>query len=508
MGAAEGLNDRYLPMIEADGERARSELRSVVAREPASAPAWGLLAKAYLRCLDLDAAMAAGRRLLELEPNSTYGLHMLGQCQLVKNDLEGALASYERAHRATRSVQSANHQGVVLHRLGRLAEAERRYRSVVSGANMDALEMNWALRGLVGVLRDAGRPLEADRYAHQLLARISRDPVRYASQLVNRDQSNARIEWFELADKANLARLLQRGGETAGLRAPESFVLPEDRAALVAFAAGAPKGAVWIVKPVRGTGGQGISLAADLSAVLDLRDVVVQRYIADPYLVDGRKGHLRIYLLFAALEPLRAYVYGDGVVRFAPEPYDLRPERLGEVSMHVTNTALHRGHPGLVISQDPARDGEGSIWSLAAYLRRLQADGCDPQRVRGDIHALVAAFVRLLRADGLFARLSGSEPPHATGPKLIGLDVLLDAAARPWLIECQAKPAMSGAPLVERVNGPMFATMARMTTGCLFDDAMSAEEVAALRREPAARATREHAIELTERGLFEPLAAD
>ena len=92
-------------------------------------------------------------------------------------------------------------------------------------------------------------------------------------------------------------------------------------------------------------------LTDTVAPLLDERDVVVQRYIDDPYLIDGRKAHLRIYGLIAGTDPLRAYVYRDGIVRFAPEPFERRPGWLDRIDMHVTNTALHRGHPGLTITR-------------------------------------------------------------------------------------------------------------------------------------------------------------
>ena len=49
--------------------------------------------------------------------------------------------------------------------------------------------------------------------------------------------------------------------------------------------------------------------------------MVVQEYLQNPYLIDGLKFDMRIYVLITGLDPLRIFVYEEGLARFATEEY-------------------------------------------------------------------------------------------------------------------------------------------------------------------------------------------
>ena len=80
---------------------------------------------------------------------------------------------------------------------------------------------------------------------------------------------------------------------------------------------------LWIVKPTQSSQGKGIYLIDEISEI-NLKDdrVVICKYISNPLLVNSHKFDLRIYVLVTCIDPLRIYVYNEGLVRFASEPYD------------------------------------------------------------------------------------------------------------------------------------------------------------------------------------------
>lgn len=49
--------------------------------------------------------------------------------------------------------------------------------------------------------------------------------------------------------------------------------------------------------------------------------MIVQRYITNPLLIDGLKFDLRVYVLITCVQPLRIFMFKDGLARFATEPF-------------------------------------------------------------------------------------------------------------------------------------------------------------------------------------------
>ena len=82
---------------------------------------------------------------------------------------------------------------------------------------------------------------------------------------------------------------------------------------------GQHKGATYIVKPQAGSHGDGMNLfkeLKDLPVSLENNDVVVQRYLDKPLLLDGFKFDLRVYVVVIGVDPIKAYICDEGLARF------------------------------------------------------------------------------------------------------------------------------------------------------------------------------------------------
>lgn len=68
---------------------------------------------------------------------------------------------------------------------------------------------------------------------------------------------------------------------------------------------------------------------------------VVSEYIANPMLLNGFKFDMRIYVAVTCVNPLRIYIYEEGLVRFATCKYGHQQGKSAKF-MHLTNYSINK----------------------------------------------------------------------------------------------------------------------------------------------------------------------
>jgi hypothetical protein len=119
----------------------------------------------------------------------------------------------------------------------------------------------------------------------------------------------------------HLARMREKYGHKHYGFVPMTFILPHDTADLQNCMSQNPN-RNFIIKPSSSSQGKGIFITNNFSEISNLRQSsVVSEYIDNPMLIDGYKFDLRIYVALTSINPLRIYIYEDGLVRFATVKY-------------------------------------------------------------------------------------------------------------------------------------------------------------------------------------------
>ena len=115
------------------------------------------------------------------------------------------------------------------------------------------------------------------------------------------------------------------------------------------------------MKPKASSQGKGIYITDNINEIDPDSSSVVSRYIHNPLLINSHKFDLRIYVLITSFEPLKVYVFKEGLTRFASEPYNSNSKY-----SHLTNYSLNKKNENFVNNQSSEEDDYGFKWSLSA----------------------------------------------------------------------------------------------------------------------------------------------
>ncbi|KPA75319.1 putative Tubulin-tyrosine ligase [Leptomonas pyrrhocoris] len=160
----------------------------------------------------------------------------------------------------------------------------------------------------------------------------------------------------------------------------------------------------------------------------DSSSFVIQRYLSHPFLILGHKFDLRLYVVVTSYEPVRMYLYRDGLVRIASAPYHAPASHGGtqasaaggmladvqQLRAHLTNFTVNKQQTASTLSlaapihrsnssDDAVRDGEEGTteeaaaappametkWPLEALGVYMQETGYDWASTQTRIHEVL-----------------------------------------------------------------------------------------------------------------------
>ena len=170
---------------------------------------------------------------------------------------------------------------------------------------------------------------------------------------------------------------------------------------------------------------------------------VMQYFVHNPLLINGRKFDFRVFMLVASSNPFITF-YHDGYLRLSLHQYNPDSKERGAL---LTNTALSKPlfklaeKKGTYQGMTAEQLKEDSVWNFTQFQDHL-----NEQRLIKDQNwlnnylrpELKKAMVHLVRmAQGPFLRTSSVF-------ELYGLDFMMDTNLDLWFIEANAKPLLRG----------------------------------------------------------------
>lgn len=228
---------------------------------------------------------------------------------------------------------------------------------------------------------------------------------------------------------------------------PRTWVLPQQWSEFKERVESGKGNRTFIVKPDASCQGKGIFLTRTWENVSPTESLVAQRYLHKPLLIEGYKFDMRIYIIVTSVDPLRMFLFEDGLVRICTQKYvEPRPRNLNSTCMHLTNYAINKDSSNFVFnkaSTDPGLGNKRSLkwfwtWFAGQYGEEakssFKASMCD---------MLIKSLISVLPQLQHTYRTCVKHPGPSNCFEILGFDVLVDRKLKPWLIEVNHSPSFS-----------------------------------------------------------------
>lgn len=252
----------------------------------------------------------------------------------------------------------------------------------------------------------------------------------------------------------SLSRMMIKHGRKEFGFAPRTYVLPQDFRCFRQVWEKTGGKEKWIVKPPASARGTGIRVVHRWSQIPKKRPVIVQQYLSKPKLIGGAKFDLRLYVLVTSFNPLRIYMYPDGLVRFASVKYTDDINYLSDRFMHLTNYSINKSS-ATYTSNDCADSCRGHKWTVKALWSYLEKENVNTEKLWAKIKDIVVKTM-IAGESSINSLTRGNTTSRYCCYELFGIDILLDENLKPWLLEVNISPSLqSSSPLDVAVKGPL-----------------------------------------------------
>ena len=176
------------------------------------------------------------------------------------------------------------------------------------------------------------------------------------------------------------------------------------------------------------------------------KDLLVQRYVKNPLLVEGKKFDLRLYVLVKSFDPIEAYLANEGLARLCTDNYRMpTKENMKNMFMHLTNFSLNKNSENFVApTENFQNEDNGSKRLMSSLWKALEEQGYDITQVKSKIIDTIRKTIITLEPYLLHYYHAKVENDHLNAKNfhILGVDILLDKKLNAWLMEINANPSL------------------------------------------------------------------
>ncbi|CAI2383004.1 unnamed protein product [Moneuplotes crassus] len=199
---------------------------------------------------------------------------------------------------------------------------------------------------------------------------------------------------------------------------------------------------IFICKPEAACQGRGIFLMNTLSKLPTKDNYIAQKYISKPYLINDLKFDLRLYVLISGVDPLRIYLYKDGLARFATEKYKKpNTKNFKNSYIHLTNYAINKNSSKY--QSATGADDEGHKRSYRSIIEFLRQQGENVEKLEEEIEEVIIKTLCCIQPS-LAHTYKSCQPEDVENSmcfEILGFDILIDNKLKPWVLEINISPS-------------------------------------------------------------------
>ena len=182
---------------------------------------------------------------------------------------------------------------------------------------------------------------------------------------------------------------------------------------------------------------------------------------------------MRLYVLVTSFDPIKIYLFKDGLVRLATVPYSTSKSSLKQRFVHLTNYSVNKKADAYVKNtnsptktqndKDGGEEGDAaaneemeSKLSLTQLRKEFQKMNIDYNEVFAKIKDLIIKTV--FSAEQPILQCMGGNKNKNACFEIYGFDVIIDAKLRPWLLEVNVSPSLSSSsPLDKQIKSSLLS---------------------------------------------------
>jgi tubulin polyglutamylase TTLL5 len=127
--------------------------------------------------------------------------------------------------------------------------------------------------------------------------------------------------------------------------------------------------------------------------------------------------------------------------------------------VHLTNYSVNKNSSNFVENTDALDDATGTKWSLAALKDFFKLHGLNANLLFERIEDLCIKTILSIEGQVYYA-FEHAVPYRNNCFEVLGFDILIDSALKPWLLEVNLSPSMNtDSPLDLKIKGNMIADL-------------------------------------------------